>query len=113
VRHFVVTARLKPGVAAEALALLREGPPFELEGSGLDRHMAFVGDDELVLVFEGERAEEKTGQFLEGAGPLGELIQGEPSLWREVFSWERPPQLEGLTFGPDPGPGDSDGGERD
>jgi hypothetical protein len=113
VSHFVVTARLKPGAAAEALELLREGPPFDLAGSGLDRHMAFVGDDELVLVFEGEGAEEKTGRLLEGAGPLGQLIEGEPCLRREVFSWERPPQLEGVSFGPDPGPGDSDGGERD
>jgi hypothetical protein len=119
VRHFVVTARLKPGAAAEVHELVRGGPPFDLEESGLERHMAFVGDDELVFVFEGERAEEKTGRLLEasaalaGAGRLGELIQGEPSLCREVFSWERPPQLEGVSFGPDPGPGDSDGGERD
>ena len=118
-RHFVVTARLKPGAAPEALELLRRGPPFDLEASGLERHMAFVGDDELVFVFEGEGAEEKTGRLLQAssvvdeAGPLGRLIDGEPSLPREVFSWERPPELEGVSFGPDPGPGDSDGGAQD
>jgi hypothetical protein len=109
VRHFVVTARLKPGAAPEALALLRRGPPFDLEDSGLERHMAFVGDDELVFVFEGEGAT----PVLDEGGRLGRLIEGEPSLPREVFSWERPAELEGVTFGPDPGPGDSDGGARD
>jgi hypothetical protein len=119
VRHFVVTARLKAGAAPKALELLRDGPPFDLEGSGLERHMVFVGDDQLVFLFEGDRAEETTGHLLEAssvldrAGRLGELIEGQPSLPREVFSWGRPPKLEGVVFGPDPGPGDSDGGERD
>jgi hypothetical protein len=109
VRHFVVVARLKPGAAPEALALLRRGPLFDLEGSGLQRHVAFVGDDEVVFVFEGEAPR----FVLDEAGPLGRLIDGEPSLPGEVFSWERPAELEGVTFGPDPGPGDSDGGARD
>jgi hypothetical protein len=117
VRRFVVTARLKAGATPKALELLREGPPFDLEGSGLERHMTFVGDDQLVFLFEGERAEEKTGRLLSSvldrAGRLGELVEGQPSLPREVLSWERSPRLEGVVFGPDPGPGDSDGGERD
>ena len=118
-RHFVVTARLRPGAAPKVIELLEEGPPFDLDESGLERHMVFVADDELVCVFEGDRAEEETGRLLEassvleGAGRLAEHIEGQPSLPREVFSWERPVELEGITFGPDPGPGDSDGGERD
>jgi hypothetical protein len=118
-RHFVVIARLKPGAAPKALELLHQGPPFDLEGSRLERHGAFVGDDELVFVFEGEHAEEEAARLLqsssllEDGGRLAQLIEGQPTLPREVFSWERPPDLEGVIFGPDPGPGDSDGGERD
>jgi hypothetical protein len=101
------------------MELLRQGPPFDLEQSRLERHMVFVSEDELIFVFEGERAEEETGRLLETssvldtAGRLGQLIEGQPSLPREVFSWERPAEVEGLIFGADPGPGDSDGGERD
>ena len=118
-RRFVVIARLKAGAAPKALELLREGPPFDLDGSRLERHMAFLGDDHLVFVFEGEHAEEEAGRLLqsstvkEGAGRLGELVDGELTLPREVFSWERPADLEGITFGSDPGPGDSEGGEHD
>ena len=117
--RFVITARLKPGSAPEALELIRQGPPFDLEGSRLERHMAFMSDDELVLVFEGVHAAEEARRLLQGSPDpkvtdrLGDLIEGEPTLPREVFSWERPTELEGVTFGPDPGPGDSEGGERD
>jgi hypothetical protein len=118
-RHFVVTARLKPGSASKVLELLREGPPFDLEESGLERHMIFLADDQLVFMFEGNRAEEEAARLLDQApvldkaGQLGRCIEGSPTLPQEVFSWERPPSLEGVMFGPDPGPGDSDGGERD
>ena len=33
-----------------------------------------------------------------------------PHVPGEVFSWERIFDLEGVSFGPQPGPGDSDGG---
>ena len=116
-RHCVVTARLKPGAAAKAHELLRESLAPDLQATRLERHMVFVSQEELVLVFEGEDAEEEARRLLErtdgGTDRLAELIEGEPLIPREVFSWERPDQLEGIAFGPDPGPGDSDGGERD
>jgi hypothetical protein len=117
-RHFVVTARLKPRSAPRVLELLHGGPPFDLARSGLERHMVFVANDQIVFLFEGEHAEEKTMRLLEessvldSAGRLGVHIEGDPSLPREAFHWERPEEVLGLTFGPDPGPGDSDGGER-
>jgi hypothetical protein len=112
-------ARLKRGAAATAQQLLLQGPPLELGASRLERHMVFLSEEELVLVFEGERADEEASRFLqssdavEGTDRLGELLEDPPALLREVFSWERPSAPEGVSFGPDPGPGDSDGGERD
>lgn len=81
--------------------------------------MVFVADDELVFLFEGPRADKEVARLLEGANTLERAerlaahLEGAATFPREVFSWERPQVVEGLSFGPDPGPGDSDGGERD
>jgi hypothetical protein len=116
VRRFVVTARLKPGATAEVREILREGPPFDPAETSLDRHEVFLGDDELVFLFEGEHAEQEARRLLREPGVLGRAgrigvhLQERPRLPEEVFSWERPPHLNGVTFGPQPGPGDSEGG---
>jgi hypothetical protein len=116
VRYLVVTARLEPGSAPKVLEILDDGPPFDLEGSGLERHAVFVGDDQLVFLFEGERAEREAARLLDessvldSAGRLGQYIEGSPTFPREAFSWERSVDLEGVAYGPDPGPGDSEGG---
>jgi hypothetical protein len=35
--------------------MLEEGPPFDLAAKGFQRHLAFLGDQQLVLIFEGEQ----------------------------------------------------------
>ena len=92
----VLVIPLKDGAAARAQELLRDGPPFELETTHLERHEVFLTDDEAVFVFE-----------TTGEAPALELEAGNPRLrraaaaWREVmadrprkaetaFSWERP-----------------------
>jgi hypothetical protein len=96
--------------------ILREGPPFAINRTSLERHEVYLGDDELVFMFEGPGAGEiATGLFAEPGVlgrvlRIGEYLAGEASLPREVFSWRRPRQLEGVVFAPTPGPGDSDGG---
>jgi hypothetical protein len=52
----VVTAQIRPGKREELVRMLEAGPPFDLASKGFDRHLAFLGDQQLVLVFEGERA---------------------------------------------------------
>lgn len=115
-RYFLVAARLKPGSGEKVREILRAGPPFELEEISLERHLVFLGGDELVFLFEGEHADEKVKQLLAEprvlgqAGLIGPHIEGQPRVPEEVFSWERRPTFDGVTFGPQPGPGDSEGG---
>lgn len=115
-RRFVVTARLQRGAAPKVAEILRQGPPFELVETTLERHEVFLADDELVLVFEGPHAEREARRLLsdprvlDRAGRIRAHLKGSPRLPLEVFSWERPRELDGVIFGPDPGPGDSDGG---
>lgn len=114
--RFVVTAALKPGAAARVAAILREGPPFDLADTSLERHEVFLGDDELVFLFEGPGADGearrlfKKPRVLDRVRRIGPHLAAKPRLPREAFSWERPRELDGVVFGPDPGPGDSDGG---
>lgn len=115
-RRFVVTASLQPGTAPRVAEILREGPPFDLETTSLERHEVFLADDEIVFLFEGPGADVETRRLFRDPRVLNRLrrirplLQASPRLPREVFSWERPRELDGVTFGPDPGPGDSDGG---
>jgi hypothetical protein len=117
--QFVVSARLKDGAAPKALEMLNEGPAVDLEDSAFQRHAVFIAEDRLMFVFEKWDAGEDGGRLLQspslvwGAARLERLIGGDLTLHRELFAWERPAAVEGLVFGPDPGPGDSDGGARD
>ena len=94
--RLVLVVPLREGTAARARDLLREGPPFELETTHLERHEVFLTEHEAVFVFE-----------TAGEAPALELEAGNPRLrkaaaaWREcmadrprkaetAFSWERP-----------------------
>jgi hypothetical protein len=59
IERYVVAARLKPGEAAAAEQLLLEGPPFDPAEAGFSAHEAYLGEDRVYLVFEGEAARSK------------------------------------------------------
>jgi hypothetical protein len=118
VRYFVVTARLRKGSAPRLLEILRKGPPFDVGATSLDRHLVFLSEEELIFLFEGEHADEQaerllTPKMLGPSGCIGAHLDGSPGTPVEVFSWARPPRLDGVYFGPYPGPGDSEGGPAD
>jgi hypothetical protein len=111
----VIVVPLRAGTSRDALDLLRSGPPIEIER--LERSMAFLSSDEAVMVLEGPDLNPKDGRPWE-----------DPSAWRDgarwvrcaastpriaatVLAWERSPDLQGVFFGPLPGPGDSEGGD--
>lgn len=114
--RFVITAKLKRGSASKVRAILEQGPPFDLADTSLERHDVFLAHDELVFLFEGPQADREAMRLLERPdvlGPAGRLaayLRGPPRLPEEVFSWERPEEIDGMSFAPQPGPGDSEGG---
>jgi hypothetical protein len=118
-RHFVITVPLRRGSADAARQILREGPPFNLEDTSLERHMVFVAGDELVFLFEGAHAEEKALRLLQRPGVLGQAgrlaahVAGPPRIPAEVFAWAKDEPVDGIDFGSLPGPGDSEGGGSD
>jgi hypothetical protein len=59
VERYVIAARLKQGGAAAAERTLLAGPPFDPAEAGLSAHAAYLTDDSVYLVFEGEAAHVK------------------------------------------------------
>ena len=116
-QRVVVTATLKDGSEEAVRRILHKGAPFKLPETSLERHLVFFAGNEIVFFFEGAHAEQEVERLLSDprvlGGPQSELgshIEGPLRTPHEVFHWERPQLLEGLSFAPTPGAGDSEGG---
>jgi len=86
VERYVVTTRIKPGSAPTVEELLSAGPPFDPGDAGLSAHSAYLSDDRVFLVFEGEAARAK-------ALDLARQHMGDVSRWEELV-WELPAVVE-------------------
>lgn len=84
-RH-VVTTRLKPGAAPAAEELLLAGPPFDPGRVGLSAHAAYLSDDRVFLVFEGDAAHAK-------ALGLAKQYMVEVARWQDLV-WELPSVID-------------------
>jgi hypothetical protein len=87
----VVTAQIRPGRREALIAVLAQGPPFDLAAKGFTRHQAFIGDHELVLVFEGENAAVDV-RSLASSLPITEMTRlatlvASPKVLSESFEW--------------------------
>ena len=61
--RYVIAARLKPGGAAVAERALLARLPFDPAEAGLSAHAAYLSDESVYLVFEGEAAHAKALQL--------------------------------------------------
>jgi hypothetical protein len=83
VERYVIAALLKPGGAVAAERALLAGPPFDPAEAGLSAHAAYLSDDSVYLVFEGEAAHAKalqlSRQHLVAVSRWQSIISGSPS----------------------------------
>jgi hypothetical protein len=88
-----VVVPIKRGNAEAARRLVREGPPFDLERVGLERHHVFVSEREVVFFFEGESASaavdalSRSPRVLSAAVRWRGILAGRPRLAAEQFGW--------------------------
>jgi hypothetical protein len=88
-----VVVPLREGAYAAARGLLADGPPFDPEGLGLERHHVIP---EAVFVFECQRGREgfkaliRDPALWQAAPGWHELASGPPRLAENMFSWVRP-----------------------
>jgi hypothetical protein len=113
----VVILPLKAGVRDRVRGLLAQGPPFDPETAGLERHHVFLTDREAVFLFEAssqsviERLVGTTDLWA-AAAAWREHVAGPARLAEDAFSWAASALADAdLCFGGSPGPGNSEGGE--
>jgi hypothetical protein len=53
-QRLAVIAKLKPDAEERAIELIREGPPFDPEGTGFQRHSVYLTSEEAVFAFDDE-----------------------------------------------------------
>ena len=90
-----VVVPIRRGTAEEARRLVEQGPPFDVEGLGLERHHVFVSEREVVFFFEGDDATaavdalSRSADVLKAAVRWRGILAGRPRLAEERFGWTR------------------------
>lgn len=88
------TARIQRSERAHLEQRFRGGPPFDPERAGFDHHAVFLGDEDIVFLFEGDnpltavrRLEAEPGLFRDVIKLAGKVKS--PHFLEEVYSWTR------------------------
>jgi hypothetical protein len=90
-----VVVPIRRGTAEAAKQLIDEGPPFDVEGLGLERHHVFVGEREVVFFFEGDSAAAAVDALscspdvLKAVVRWRRILGGRPRLAEGRFGWTR------------------------
>jgi hypothetical protein len=96
--RIAIIGKLKPGALERAEEIVKQGPPFELDMAGLERHSVFVSHDHVVFVFEGLGVERIVADLANHPvvaaefSTWGPLLDGTPTLAHERFSWASEPE---------------------
>jgi hypothetical protein len=87
-----IVVPLRKRAHADAAALIEQGPPFDLEALGVERHEVLLSEREAIFVFEGRQLDET----------LQRLVR-DPSVWQAASGWSRViagrPRLAEQRFG--------------
>jgi hypothetical protein len=103
--RLMIVARLRDDAHDEAEVLLLEGPPFDPELLGLERHGAYLTAGEVVFLFEGPEVEWIVNNLVDDPrvaevfAPWEKLVEGPPRLAHERFYWSRAEEKAGVGLG--------------
>jgi hypothetical protein len=103
--RLMIVCRLRDDAHDEAEVLLRQGPPFDPEKIGLERHAAYLTAGVVVFVFEAPEVEWIVNDVVDDPaiavffGPWEKLIEGTPRLAHERFYWSRAESKLGVGLG--------------
>jgi len=104
-KRLMIVARLRDDAHDEAEVLLHEGPPFDPEELGLDRHAAYLTAGEVVFVFEGPEVEWTVNNLIDDPrvasffAPWEKLVDGTPRLAHERYYWSPAETKTGVGLG--------------
>jgi hypothetical protein len=87
-----IVVPLRKRALADAAALIEQGPPFDLEALGVQRHDVLLSEREVIFLFEGTQLDETMQRLLH-----------DPSVWQAASGWARviagPPRLAEQRLG--------------
>jgi len=89
-----ILAAIRPGQRPALEALLREGPPFDLAAEGFEHHEVFLGDTEVVFLFDGPSARTQLQRLAATRSLLGAFVKmsslvSAPRILEQTFEWDR------------------------
>jgi hypothetical protein len=88
------SARFDPKEREHLQKRFAEGPPFDPEQAGFDRHAVYLGDQDVVFLFEGEdplpavRKLAADRHLLHEAVKMAGAVKA-PRMLEEIYSWQR------------------------
>lgn len=98
-----VRVPIRPERAEELRQLVRHGPPFDpCALDGLDRHVVFVGEADVVFIFEGSNVQAAVEGLLRkprvwvAATAWRECLAGRPVLVERAYAWSSNPPRSGV-----------------
>ena len=89
-----VIAQIRPGKRDELERLLENGPPFDLEHEGFDRHEVFLGDSDVVFLFSGAGAFTQLERMAASRALFAHVLKmtglvSAPRVLNQTFEWHR------------------------
>src|SRR6185437_8046650 len=92
--HIAILADIRPGQRAALERILQEGPPFDLAAEGFEHHEVFLGDAEVLFVFDGPSARTQVERLAATRSLLGAFVKlssvvSAPRILEQTFQWDR------------------------
>jgi hypothetical protein len=93
-QRIAFTARVRAGERERLAKQFEVGPPFDPDKAGFDEHAVFLGDEDVLFLFEGEDPLPAVRRLAAQPGLLGEVLKmagtvSPPHMMREVYRWSR------------------------
>jgi len=94
-KRVAVVVPLRAGAHVTAKVLVEQGPPVDLEDTGLDRHEVFLTEHEAIFLFEGADPRRAVERMVGDAAvwragvAWRECLGGKPRLVEPAFVWAR------------------------
>jgi hypothetical protein len=88
-----IVVPLRKRALADAAALIEQGPMFDLEALGIERHEVLLSEREAIFVFEGRQLDETMQRLVrdrsvwQAASGWSRVIAGPPRLAEQRFGW--------------------------
>jgi hypothetical protein len=93
-QRIAFTAHVRAGERERLLQQFEAGPPFDPEKAGFDHHAVFVGDEDVLFLFEGHDPLPAVRRLAAQPGLLREVVKmagtlSPPHMMREVYRWSK------------------------